>query len=68
MSSLSVNHPVIRALLRRTWNAYREVHVLDYGSSRKRLAAEVENLANRLEISNDEALMLVVAFGQGESK
>ena len=65
---MSINHPVIKALLRRTWNAYREVHILDYGSSRKRLAAEIENLANRLNVSKEEAEKLVIEFGQGGSK
>jgi hypothetical protein len=65
---MSINHPVIKALLRRTWNAYREVHILDYGSSRKRLAAEISNLANRLNVSNEEAEKLVIEYGNGGNK
>ena len=51
---------VIRAIMRRTYNAWREVNILDYHNRRKALAQEITNLATRMGLTEEEATKIML--------
>ena len=52
---------VTQAMMRKMWYAYREVHLLDYQTSRKTLADLTRNVAKRLGVSEEEATEQMLA-------
>jgi hypothetical protein len=50
------------------WYAYREVHLLEYHTSRKTLADLTRNVAKRLGVSEEEATEQMLAKFKGDSK
>lgn len=61
-------HFITQSLMRKMWYAYREVHLLEYHTSRKTLADLTRNVAKRLGVSEEEATEQMLAKFKGDSK
>ena len=59
---------ITQSLMRKMWNAYREVHLLEYQTSRKTLDDLTHNVAKRLGVSEEEAIEQMLNKFKGSSK